>query len=194
MEKKKLRAVSLDCLDDDTIRQIRIWRNQDFVRKWMFHQEMINEEEHLSWISSIKKDSSRDVYVFYLDDEPLGIYQYRVFDDGITIEVGNYLINESYIELGYGTILVYAFSQIAYKVLGFKKMYSEVLETNRKVLKLNMRSGIFPYKEYINSDGNKVYCFIGDIVDDNNCEMQKRLFCRLIENEPWEDRVIRKQI
>ena len=132
MQKKHFKAMELNCLDEITIQNIREWRNQDFVRKNMFHQDIIGEEEHNRWIQRVKDDQRKHLFVFYLDDEPFGveIYTYNEKDD--YVEIGNYLTSIDYQAMGYGVIMSYFGLDIMYNVLGYERMESEILEYNKR--------------------------------------------------------------
>lgn len=134
MIKKKFKAIELNCLDEDTICNIRNWRNQEFVRCNMFCQDIISEEEHSQWIKRVKADDNKNVFVFYLDDVPFGVEIYTYDTENQWVEVGNYLVSEEYQAMGYGVILSYFGQEILYNVLGYNTMYSEIFEFNKNAL------------------------------------------------------------
>lgn len=134
MIKKKFKAIELNCLDEDTICNIRNWRNQEFVRRNMFCQDIISEEEHSQWIKRVKADDNKNVFVFYLDDVPFGVEIYTYDTENQWVEVGNYLVSEEYQAMGYGVILSYFGQEILYNVLGYNTMYSEIFEFNKNAL------------------------------------------------------------
>lgn len=134
MIKKKFKAIELNYLDEDTIRDIRNWRNQEFVRHNMFCQDIISEEEHSQWIQSVKADDNRNIFVFYLDDVPFGVEIYTYDTENQWVEIGNYLVSEEYQAMGYGVIMSYFGQDIMYNVLGYDTMYSEIFEFNKNAL------------------------------------------------------------
>lgn len=139
IKKKKFRAIELNRLDNDTIMNIRTWRNQDFVRKQMFTQNIIEEDEHLRWINSIRKDDNRHLFVFYLDNEPFAVVQSRYYPEHDYVETGDYLISEEYQAMGYGTFVKFYCSEIMYSFLGYKKIHGEILDINKKNLRTAQR-------------------------------------------------------
>ena len=183
----RFRAVSLDRLDDETIAQLRIWRNQDFVRKQMHNKGLISQQEHQKWVRNVKNDSKRDVFVIFLDNEPIGVCQYKILDDKGTIELGDYLISEDYKNKGFGFIVTYAFWQIAYQLLHAKKAYYEVIETNTLMLKMTHRNNDELVREYVNEEGQKVYCYTFNYGPEDLQSKKYKLFHSLIIEEPWED-------
>ena len=78
MKKKNFKAVELNRLDENTISNIRLWRNAEFVRKQSFNKHEITEQEHANYIKKLKEDPNRGIFVFYLDDEPFAVYNYNI--------------------------------------------------------------------------------------------------------------------
>lgn len=132
--KMKFKAVELCRLDEETIKQIRNWRNQDFVRKMMYTQHEISEQEHLGFVENLKKDPNRGLFVYYLDEEPFGVFQYVWNREEESIRTGWYLTKEEYQDMGYGVFLRFFSLEIIYKVLKAKQVVGEVLGSNEKAL------------------------------------------------------------
>ncbi|MDE6433376.1 MAG: UDP-4-amino-4,6-dideoxy-N-acetyl-beta-L-altrosamine N-acetyltransferase [Lachnospiraceae bacterium] len=137
----KFRAVELNRLDEKTIADIRIWRNQEFVRRNMFQTHIITEEEHRKYIDKLKMDPNRGLFVFFLDNEPFGVFQYEVNPKEHTVTNGNYLIDETYQMMGYGTIMYYMIGVIEYTCLKVEKICAEVVDTNKDALNMQIRMG-----------------------------------------------------
>ncbi|MBE5923078.1 MAG: hypothetical protein E7271_01245 [Lachnospiraceae bacterium] len=139
MEKMQFKAVELKFLSDDIIKQIRNWRNQDFVRLQMFTQDIIGEKEHIKWVETIKKDENRHLFVFFLDDKPFAVVQSRYYPEYDYVETGDYLISTDYQALGYGTFLKYYTNEIMYYVLNYNTIHGEILDTNKKNINVGKR-------------------------------------------------------
>lgn len=191
----KFRAVELNRLDEETIANIRIWRNQDFVRKNMFSTHIITEEEHKKYIEKIKTDPNRGLFVYYLDGEPFGVAAYEMDLKRLMVTGGAYLINEEYQALGYGMILYYMANVIEYFHLGAKREYAEVIDVNKKALSLLYQRGFVlekTRKDCVMIDGvsHDVYCLSGQILMPDENSKATKLVRRLIEQEPMEDMLI----
>lgn len=163
MVKKKFKAIELNKLDEKTIANIRVWRNQLFVREMMYTQNIIAEEEHTNYIKSIKSDPNRGLFVFYLDDEPFGVFQYRRYNQTVPyIETGMYLIKEDYMYLGYGTLMIYFMQFIIFNVLNCRETRGEVMEYNNNALSFNkkMQARLIEVKEITLGDKKyNSYCY-----------------------------------
>lgn len=162
--KKHFKAVALRYLDNDTVMKIREWRNQSFVKDMMYSQHDITEEEHRKYIASLMKDKNRGLFVFYLDNIPFGVYQYKIYPEGNYVMDGNYLIDQSYQDMGYGTIQTYFMSVIRFDYLHCHKSYGEIIDMNQKAIMLNKRlkvplEGILRQHCLVNGEYHDVYCY-----------------------------------
>ncbi|WP_462351380.1 GNAT family N-acetyltransferase [Fusobacterium varium] len=54
-------------------KEIREWRNDPKVRKFMYNSEIITEEQHLKWIDSLKKSENIDVFFIIYAEQKIGI-------------------------------------------------------------------------------------------------------------------------
>ena len=165
--KKHFKAVELKYLDDATIMKIREWRNQPFVKSMMYSQHEITEEEHRNYIAALKQDDNRGLFVFYLDDEPFGVYQYTLDREKPSVFNGCYLIKEEDQYFGYGTILNYMIQVVAHTAFNIDKMYGEVIDINKRALALQEKLGgtiekVFQNKVQINGEKHDVYLFCYD--------------------------------
>lgn len=160
----KFKAVSLEHLDESTISNIRVWRNQSFVSEMMYTNHLITEDEHKKYIHAITNDVNRGLYIFYLDDRPFGVFQYQIHPEGNYVTSGNYLISLEDQEKGYGSIQLYFQNEIIFKCLKCNKSYGEVLEHNKKALITNKKmggvlEGVLRQQRFYNGKYIDVYCF-----------------------------------
>ena len=54
-------------------KEIRIWRNKEDIRKYMFNNEIISEEEHLKWLESLKRAINKEVFYVIYNNVKIGI-------------------------------------------------------------------------------------------------------------------------
>lgn len=164
MKKKKFKAVELNKLDNETIANIRIWRNSSFVREKMYNKNEITEEEHKKYISSVKNDPNRGIFVFYLDDIPFGVYQYIINTNNNCITGGHYLIDEDFQYMGYGVIMAYFISVIDFDFFKCNKNYGEVISNNKRLIELNKKmrvplEGILRQHIMVEGQYLDIYCY-----------------------------------
>lgn len=161
--KKRFKAIELKYLDEETINRIRIWRNQPFVKEKMYNQHDITEEEHYQFINRIKADKNRGLFVFFLNDEPFGVYQYEIHPEGNYMTGGNYLTSQEFQDIGYGVIQMYFIMEIVFNFIGCNKNYGEILDTNKRMIVMNKRigiqiEGILRQQVIINNEYHDIYC------------------------------------
>ena len=162
--KKHFKALVLNCLDEETIMKIREWRNQPFVKNMMYSQHHITEKEHRKYITSILEDKNRGLFVFYLDNIPFGVFQYKIYPEGNYAMGGNYLVNQEYQYMGYGAIQLYFIDIIVFNYLCCHKAYSEVLDVNKKLIAMNKQlnvplEGVLRQHRLVNGKYHDVFCY-----------------------------------
>lgn len=162
--KMHFKAVELKYLDEETIKKIRIWRNQPFVKNMMYSQRDITEDEHINYITSLLADENRGLFVFYLDDNPFGVYQYEIHREGNYMMHGNYLVDQEYQDMGYGTIQDYFMNIIDFEYFHCNKNYGEILDLNQRALAIGKKTGdslegILRQHRLIDGDYHDVYCY-----------------------------------
>lgn len=188
MKKMKFKAVELKCLDEMTIKNIRVWRNQKFIADQMFTQHEIGEEEHQRWIDAVRKDENRHLFVFYLDDQPFAVVQSRYDPEHDYVETGDYLISEEYQAMGYGTFVKYFTSVIMYHRLGYKTIHGEILKKNKNNMRITNKlcKGEMRVEERL-IDGEKVEVCILEVDmnsgDKDNTVHLEKLINKCIEDE-----------
>jgi len=184
----KLRAVSLGKLGEETIADIRIWRNQDFVRKNMIHQHIISEEEHQQYITRLKQKENAGLFVLYLDDEPFGVYQYELDYEKDQVVDGIYLIKEEYKKMGYGGFFDYFACRMCLEYWHINYRYCSILSTNDDKIKIiNQTKPVKVEKDIFHSDGQKSDLYYYRWEAKNFLLKRQELYECLIDAEPIED-------
>lgn len=162
--KKRFKAIELKYLDENVIEHIRIWRNKPFVKEKMYTQHNITKEEHHCFIEKLKADSNRGLFVFFLDEEPFGVYQYDKHPNGNYMTGGNYLIDQDFQDNGYGVIQIYFMMEIIFSVIGCNKNYGEILDTNKRMIAMDKRigaklEGILRQQVLVNGEYHDIHCY-----------------------------------
>ena len=63
------------------LKEILGWRNDPEVRKVMFNDHQITENEHLDWFKKIDTDNSKEVLIFTMNDVNLGVVNFFDIDE-----------------------------------------------------------------------------------------------------------------
>jgi len=59
---------------------VREWRNLPEIRRWMWTQHIITEEEHQKWLDNLKTDESQVWFVIYANSKPVGLIGVKGMD------------------------------------------------------------------------------------------------------------------
>lgn len=137
--------------------QVRDWRNNDFVRKHMFNNQIITENEHKGFLDGLQNSVNRKYYIAFFDGKPFGVLNTNIDSDGKKLEFGYYLTDIRYVDGGFGAILEYALLNHAFFSLNVKTVFCRVLTENKKVISLHKRFGF----EIIMSDEEICFQSIG---------------------------------
>ncbi len=141
---KRIKLALLTSLDTETQLEVRVIRNEENVRKWMYTDHVIGANEHLGWISRLKQDDRQIVFVAMSDDcSPLGVVSVNAIDRIHKKADWAYYLSET-VRYGLGPALEYAFINFVFDTLGVEKLNCEVIERNDAVLRLHQK---FLFKE-----------------------------------------------
>lgn len=128
-----------ECLD------ILAWRNADNVRQAMLTQDIISEQDHLSWWAKKQSDPAFRmmilehqgtpiaVQIYFSIDHPQNAWWAFYFTPHMPEELGPMLKHWRYVEVAG---IAYAF-----EILGIEKITCEVLKSNAGVLSWHKRFG-----------------------------------------------------
>ncbi|GAE87801.1 UDP-4-amino-4,6-dideoxy-N-acetyl-beta-L-altrosamine N-acetyltransferase [Acetivibrio straminisolvens] len=128
-------------LDNIYIDKLRNWRNQDFVRKRMFNQEIITEKEHARFIEHLRNNSEKSYYICFLGSRPFGVLCYDFYKKNNNLEFGYYLVEQEFINSGLGIVMEYSLLNHAFYDLKVNKVFCRTMSSNEKVVHLHTNFG-----------------------------------------------------
>ena len=118
------------------------WRNQPDIRRNMHNDTPISWHEHLAWFEKLQHDLSRNFFVFYQNERPIGVLNFNQHSSGV-LEWGCYL-GETNVWPGSGLLLEIAALDYATMQNAQHSLYAEVLSFNQSVLKMHQLFGYQP--------------------------------------------------
>jgi UDP-4-amino-4,6-dideoxy-N-acetyl-beta-L-altrosamine N-acetyltransferase len=129
----------LTLLDRPAQMTVRTIRNEENVRKWMYTDHVISEEEHLNWIERLKTDSRQIVFAV-LDEQGsvLGLVSVNGIDQRHKKTDWAYYLTES-ARGGLGSALEFGFINFIFNTLGMEKLNCEVIEGNDPVVRMHKK-------------------------------------------------------
>jgi UDP-4-amino-4,6-dideoxy-N-acetyl-beta-L-altrosamine N-acetyltransferase len=133
------KLVQIIDLDTETQLKVLIIRNESSIRKWMYSDHVITVNEHLSWISRLKKDQTQYIWALLNDQlEPVGVVSLNKIDIiNSKCEWAFYLSETA--RGGLGSALEFFLIEYAFNIFNIEKLNCEVLEGNDAVVKLHKR-------------------------------------------------------
>jgi len=130
------------------------WRNHPKVRKWMYNQERIKLEEHLSFIDGLKSRNDKLYFLVKKQDEYIGVIDFAQLVKKVSVHIGIYS-NPNL--KGNGNILLHTLIDYSFKNLKVKRVFLEVFAENDKAYNLYKK---FNFKEISEKiiNNKKVIC------------------------------------
>lgn len=129
-------------VDDALLEKIRLWRNDDGIRRFMYQDDVISPEQHRRWIESLKGNRSKKYWVMHADGKPAGVV------DLVGIDARNkncewaFYIGEAWaLKLGLGRIAEFHTLDYVFLDLGLEKLNCAVLDFNKAVVNMHKSFG-----------------------------------------------------
>lgn len=120
--------INFTVADNKQILSVLKWRNNPEVRKWMYSENIIELDEHISFIESLKKDKKN----FYWIVDDIGvIYLNKINLAHRNAYLGIYKNTES---KNSANVLMVCLKYIAFDLLGLHTLKLEVIENNIKAI------------------------------------------------------------
>jgi UDP-4-amino-4,6-dideoxy-N-acetyl-beta-L-altrosamine N-acetyltransferase len=135
---KTYRLIPLIDLDKEIQLQVLEIRNEEYIREWMFTGNVINAEDHFTWIERLKNDQSQ-ICLIIVDDknQPFGAVNIKNIDKENEIAELGFYKTQNIDEKGLMTKALSTTIDYSFSNLGLEKIYSEVFEGNTKSLKIH---------------------------------------------------------
>lgn len=117
------------------------WRNQNHIRKVMYHSDFISWESHSTWIKNILKEENRILKVLYYNQIPYGIANFYKLDEKASVGEWGFYIGEKSAPKGMGKLLAYSMLNFLFEEQGIRKVCAEVIEFNDISLNFHKKIG-----------------------------------------------------
>lgn len=140
----EFRSIRLRLVREDDLPMTLAWRNRDDVRRWFKYSEPLTFENHRDFFRKyLERDNDfllivEDVNTF----EAVG--QASVYDvdwEAGSGEVGRFIAAPDFRGKGYMKDACSAIAELAFSVLGLKRVYLEVFPDNERAIHIYLASG-----------------------------------------------------
>lgn len=129
-------------LDKQEILLVWQWRNDEKISQFM-KTKYIDFQEHLNFITSLKKDRSKKYFLVFKDNEAIGVIDFiNIAKD--SCEFGLYAKPDL---KGMGQILMQEIKKYTFEKLKIKKLKACVFKQNKRALDLYLKNGFFVTSE-----------------------------------------------
>ena len=157
-------------------KEIRIWRNKEDIRKYMFNNEIISEEEHLKWLESLKRAINKEVFYVIYNNVKIGIASIDKISEEI-YEFGYYLNDLVPKGKGIGKKVFYYFYLFLFH--NYKKLNEircEVLNNNLASLNLLFFLGMTKIEERQISINEQIFNSVSLSITREEWDMKRKVF------------------
>jgi len=120
---------------------VRVWRNNESVRKWMHNSHIIGKKEHANFIDSLKSSCCKVYWLVKEEDEYLGMMNFsNILWQHRNAYLGIYTNPEKKIK-GAGSKIMSLIIHMAFRVFGFHSLRLEVVKRNVAAINLYNKFG-----------------------------------------------------
>jgi len=123
----------------NTIRNIR---NQKSIRKQMYTDHIISEEEHNKWLMHLAKTKEENaIFVIFYDGKTVGMVSLNNINRHQRTADWAFYISKKFSGKGIGSRVESQIIEFAFNEVGIEKLNCTVLETNPIVIRLHKKFG-----------------------------------------------------
>ncbi|BBV82417.1 MULTISPECIES: UDP-4-amino-4,6-dideoxy-N-acetyl-beta-L-altrosamine N-acetyltransferase [Enterobacter cloacae complex] len=137
---KKLNLVNIVQTSKDVQESVRLIRNEEQVRKWMYTDHVISTEEHDNWLTRLNTDNRNIVFVVIENEEPVGVVSVNAIDNTHQKADWAYYLTAT-ARSGVGAVLEFFVIDYVFNELKLSKLNCEVIEHNDAVVRLHEKFG-----------------------------------------------------
>ncbi len=121
------------------------WRNNQNIRKWMFHQELIFLKQHRAFIDALQNKKDTLYFLLYENKDALGVIDFTDIDlQTGSAEIGLYANPSLH---GVGKKMMQNIIRYGFGHLKLKRLYAAAFKNNTKAIALYNRFHFQQYKE-----------------------------------------------
>ena len=154
-EFENLKFINFINLSPEEKRTVLNWRNSDDIRRWMFTDRIISEEEHLGFIEGLKRDENNFYWMALVDDAPSGVVDVQKADfENRSGRLGIYSVRK-----GSGKSMLWGLMHLWFDIMDMRTLKCELMEGNERAYKLYTDFGFAEdkiHKRYIEKNGVRV--------------------------------------
>ncbi len=138
------------------------WRNHPEVRRFMYTQHEISQNEHAEWFAKCSRDSMKHLLIFESGSKPLGFVSIHENEPGCSSNWGFYIAPDA--PKGTGRALGKAALQYGFETAKMQKICGQALAFNERSIRFHISMGfqcenILNQKHFDGDQYHDVVCF-----------------------------------
>jgi UDP-4-amino-4,6-dideoxy-N-acetyl-beta-L-altrosamine N-acetyltransferase len=153
-------------LNEDEIKLVWQWRNDEKIRGWMYNDQEILFENHLTFLQSLGKTRQKMYWMIYRNDQPLGVSSIVDIENDAG-EWGYYLAPVLQGK-SLGVEFFYHNLHFLFEMCGIETLYCYTLVVNQRANSLNDLFGFLKAEKTLTTNGE-----------------EKRYYFRELHKETW---------
>lgn len=134
-------GIELETMHAEHLEMIRLWRNQDYIRKRMQFQKVLSSEDQLAWFSAL--DAERNLYwVIRSNGYPIGLVHIKDMDEQLSSgEAGVFVGEPNFLDSAQPMLAILVMMEIAFYVIGLRELNAKIHHENHKAVRFNKDLG-----------------------------------------------------
>ena len=149
-------------MTEKDLKQVLSWRNDPRIRRYMYSQNEISDDEHARWFSRVSQDSKRHLLIYEVDGYGKGFFHIHQIASGGIARWGFYAAPDA--PKGTGRALGEAALWYAFRTIGLHKLCGEALAFNERSIHLHLllkfkQEGVLHQHHFDGQQYHDVICF-----------------------------------
>jgi UDP-4-amino-4,6-dideoxy-N-acetyl-beta-L-altrosamine N-acetyltransferase len=137
-------------LSDEERLTVLGWRNHENIRKWMYDQNLIEKEDHFTFIQSLKDREDCFYWLVFKSKTPIGVFSLTNIDYQISQVSSGFYMDPNH-EENSGFEFVTTFDRLIFENFNVERTYGGILSSNRYALFISLFLGtVIETEKYIN--------------------------------------------
>ncbi|MEO0038058.1 MAG: hypothetical protein RIQ59_1269 [Bacteroidota bacterium] len=129
--------ITLETLSEDKLEILRLWRNNEYVSKYMEFKEEISKEQQINWFTNINQEKEH-YFIISKDNVLIGlIHINKINTEERNGEVGLFIGNKNFTGTGITIGASLNLLDFAFEKLQLKEVFAKINNANNNAIKYN---------------------------------------------------------
>lgn len=133
-ELNELNIINFIHLSYEEKKMVLNWRNHSNIRRWMYSDDIISEEEHIKFIDKLATDDARFYWIVKKRNECLGTVSFNKIDFKNKYAYLGIYSNPYSTFKNKGSMLIKCIKTLAFEIVELHTLKLEVLDSNQKAI------------------------------------------------------------